>query len=665
MTYRGPGRSGEAAARAATRWHSSAPASPRPDCWRQHSSMRSIRRWPPRSTAAVVEGEGGNDAGGRRSADRRLRRLLSRWGKRKCPRNAFGRRSTRRLRRRCGAIHRVVLMGEDVAGGQGAPGEDDAWGGPLGVTKGLMPEFGRDRVLDTPITESGFIGAAIGAAATGLRPVADLMFVDFMGVCFDQIFNQAAKFRYMFGGKAVTPVVIRTMYGAGFRAASQHSQCLYPLFTHIPGLKVVIPSNAYDAKGLLIQAIRDDDPVIFFEHKMLYDDIDEVPDEPYTIPFGEANLTREGRRRDHRGARPHGEDRQRGGGRAGQAGRLLHGDRPAHDLADGHGHDPRIAWRKPGGWWSWTRRIRAATWPPTFPRWWRRRRSSALKGADPHGDAAAHAGAVRAGAGGHLHPARHRARSMRGPRGGRGDRAVGDAYDAEPTQMSDAIKPIGMPKWGLAMTEGKVNAWLVGRGRRTSAPGDEILEIETSKITNVFESPVAGLLRRQRRGRRARRCRSARCSAWSPTPTWRDAEIDAFVDQSQAGPGRSRREAPPPEPMLVPAEGWTVRVLTHGAGGDRRGAAVAADPRLRRRPAELAVQPAGSRGRSRGVRDRPAGPWRFDEIAGGAAMSWRLPTRCAARWRRWRFPGSIWSGTRWAARSRCNWRSMSRCASRR
>ena len=189
---------------------------------------------------------------------------------------------------------RVVVMGEDVAGGLGAPGEDDAWGGPMGVTKGLLAEFGRGRVLDTPITESGFIGAAIGAAATGLRPVADLMFVDFMGVCFDQIFNQAAKFRYMFGGKATTPVVIRTMYGAGFRAASQHSQCLYPLFTHIPGLKVVIPSSAYDAKGLLIQAIRDNDPVIFFEHKMLYDDMDDVPDEPYTIPFGEANLTREG-----------------------------------------------------------------------------------------------------------------------------------------------------------------------------------------------------------------------------------------------------------------------------------------------------------------------------------------------------------------------------------
>jgi pyruvate/2-oxoglutarate/acetoin dehydrogenase E1 component len=120
------------------------------------------------------------------------------------------------------------------------------------------------------------------------------MFVDFMGVCFDQIFNQAAKFRYMFGGKAVTPLVVRTMYGAGFRAASQHSQCLYPMFTHIPGLKVVLPSNPYEAKGLLIQAIRDDDPVMFFEHKAMYDMEGEVPDEPYAIPFGEANVTREG-----------------------------------------------------------------------------------------------------------------------------------------------------------------------------------------------------------------------------------------------------------------------------------------------------------------------------------------------------------------------------------
>ena len=188
----------------------------------------------------------------------------------------------------------VLVWGEDNAGGAGADGEDDAWGGVFGVTKGLYPEFGPERVLDTPISESAFIGAAAGAAATGLRPVAELMFVDFMGVCFDQIFNQAAKFRYMFGGKAVTPMVIRTMYGGGFRAASQHSQCLYPVFTHIPGLKVVVPSSPYEAKGLMIQSIRDDDPVVFFEHKVMYDEEEEVPDDAYTIPFGEANLTREG-----------------------------------------------------------------------------------------------------------------------------------------------------------------------------------------------------------------------------------------------------------------------------------------------------------------------------------------------------------------------------------
>ena len=187
----------------------------------------------------------------------------------------------------------VVLMGEDVAGGAGAPGEDDAWGGVLGVTKGLHGKFG-DRVMDTPITESAFVGAAVGAATSGLRPVVELMFIDFMGVCFDQIFNQAAKFRYMFGGNAETPVVIRTMYGAGFRAAAQHSQCLYPVFTHIPGLKVVTPSTPYDAKGLLIQSIRDNDPVVFCEHKALYTLEGDVPEEAYTIPFGEANVTREG-----------------------------------------------------------------------------------------------------------------------------------------------------------------------------------------------------------------------------------------------------------------------------------------------------------------------------------------------------------------------------------
>jgi pyruvate/2-oxoglutarate/acetoin dehydrogenase E1 component len=189
---------------------------------------------------------------------------------------------------------RVIIMGEDVSGGTGSPGETDAWGGPLGVTKGLSKRFPK-QVLDTPISESGFIGAAIGAAASGLRPVAELMFVDFMGVCFDQIFNQAAKFRYMFGGKATTPVVVRCMIGGGFRAAAQHSQILYNVFTHIPGLKCVVPSSPYEAKGLLIQSIRDDDPVMFFEHKMLYDVEEDVPEGAYTIPFGEANILREGK----------------------------------------------------------------------------------------------------------------------------------------------------------------------------------------------------------------------------------------------------------------------------------------------------------------------------------------------------------------------------------
>ncbi|MCG8360555.1 MAG: alpha-ketoacid dehydrogenase subunit beta [Kiloniellales bacterium] len=188
----------------------------------------------------------------------------------------------------------VIVIGEDVAGGAGGEGEADAFGGVLGVTKGLYGEFGPLRVIDTPITESAIMGAAAGAAVTGLRPIAELMFVDFIGVCFDQIFNQAAKFRYMFGGKAAAPLVIRAMMGAGKRAGAQHSQCLHALFTHIPGLKVVMPSNAYDAKGLLIQAIRDDDPVIFLEHKLLYDTKDEVPEQPYAIPFGEANFTREG-----------------------------------------------------------------------------------------------------------------------------------------------------------------------------------------------------------------------------------------------------------------------------------------------------------------------------------------------------------------------------------
>ena len=191
---------------------------------------------------------------------------------------------------------RVILMGEDVAGGANVEHlqGDDAWGGVLGVTKGLVKEFGRERVLDTPISESGFIGAAVGAAVTGLRPIVEMMFVGFMGVCFDQILNQGAKLRYMFGGKAKVPLVIRTIYGGGYRAAAQHSQVLYSLFTHIPGLKTVVPATPYDAKGLLISAIRDDDLVIFFEDITLGGMKGPVPEEPYTIPLGKADLKRPG-----------------------------------------------------------------------------------------------------------------------------------------------------------------------------------------------------------------------------------------------------------------------------------------------------------------------------------------------------------------------------------
>ena len=191
----------------------------------------------------------------------------------------------------------VIVMGEDQRGGLGGSNPDksvEGFGGVFGVTKGLWTEFGGERVIDTPISESSIIGAAAGAAVTGLRPVAELMFMDFFGVCYDDIYNQAAKFRYMFGGKTTTPVTIRGVIGAGVGAAAQHSQSPYHVFTSAPGLKVAVPSNAHDAKGLLLAAIQDDDPVIFCEHKTLYDTQADVPDEPYTIPLGSAAFARQG-----------------------------------------------------------------------------------------------------------------------------------------------------------------------------------------------------------------------------------------------------------------------------------------------------------------------------------------------------------------------------------
>ena len=190
----------------------------------------------------------------------------------------------------------VIVLGEDVAGGGGRKdqGIEEAWGGIMGATRGLLKRFGPERVRDTPISEMGFMGAAVGAALTGLRPVAELMFIDFIGVCLDPLLNQAAKLRYMFGGKARVPLTVRTSTGAGLRSAAQHSQSLYWMTAGIPGLKTVIPSNPADAKGLLLAAIRDDDPVVFCEPKALMFVSGPVAEGDYTVPLGKAALVREG-----------------------------------------------------------------------------------------------------------------------------------------------------------------------------------------------------------------------------------------------------------------------------------------------------------------------------------------------------------------------------------
>jgi pyruvate dehydrogenase E1 component beta subunit len=187
----------------------------------------------------------------------------------------------------------VFVMGEDVG----------SYGGIFGATGGLLDKFGKHRIMDTPISETAFIGAATGAAAAGLRPIVELMFVDFFGVCMDQIYNHLAKNTYMSGAHVSLPVVITTAIGGGYGDAAQHSQCLYSIFAHIPGIKVVVPSNAYDAKGLMIQAIRDNNPVIFMYHKGIMGlpwmaffegSSTTVPQDLYVVPFGKANIVKEG-----------------------------------------------------------------------------------------------------------------------------------------------------------------------------------------------------------------------------------------------------------------------------------------------------------------------------------------------------------------------------------
>ncbi|NHM31463.1 alpha-ketoacid dehydrogenase subunit beta [Neobacillus terrae] len=187
----------------------------------------------------------------------------------------------------------VFVLGEDVG----------KYGGIFGATQGLLEKFGDKRVLDTPISETAFIGAAIGAAAEGMRPIVELMFVDFFGVCMDQIYNHMAKIPYMSGGNVKLPMVLMTGVGGGYSDAAQHSQTLYATFAHLPGMKVVAPSTPYDLKGMMASAIRDDNPVVFMFHKTLQglgwmDQVDEsvgeVPEEAYTVPLGKANVVREG-----------------------------------------------------------------------------------------------------------------------------------------------------------------------------------------------------------------------------------------------------------------------------------------------------------------------------------------------------------------------------------
>jgi len=191
---------------------------------------------------------------------------------------------TEALREEMARDENTFIIGEDVGAGDGA----------FSATRGLLQEFGERRIKDAPISESAFVGLAFGAAMTGLRPIVEIMFLDFLTVCMDQIVNEIAKARYMFGGQFKVPLTIRTPAGAARSAGPQHSQCLEAWFAHVPGLKVVMPSTVYDVKGLLKSSIRDDNPVLFIEHKSLYALKGEIPEEEYTVPLGQADIKREG-----------------------------------------------------------------------------------------------------------------------------------------------------------------------------------------------------------------------------------------------------------------------------------------------------------------------------------------------------------------------------------
>ena len=502
----------------------------------------------------------------------------------------------------------VIVMGEDNAGGAGAPGEDDAWGGVLGVTKGLYDKF-PGRVLDTPdhrIRRSSAPRSAPPPA--GMRPVAELMFIDFAGVCLDQIMNQAAKFRYMFGGKAVTPVVIRTMYGAGLRAAAQHSQGLYPVFTHLPGLKVVLPSSPYEAKGLLIQSIRDDDPVIFCEHKAMYDVTGDVPEESYTIPFGEANVVREGDDVTIVAIGPHGDVRRAGRRRTRILRCLSRSHRSTHRQPARPGHHPGIGGEdRPA-------RRRGRGQPAVQPghRYLRAggvRGVRRPEGADQDGQPAARAGAVRPAAGGFVHPV------------GAGHRQRGQDRDRmEPVNVvaDERIQRITMPKWGLSMERARSPTGS-SRSVTRSTEGTEICEIDTDKIAGELESTWTGVVRALVVDVNESVPVGGTIAVVAPAEVPQE-EIDAVVAEAReqlesgvieddSGPkvlhGRRRRAA-----ARLRRAGRTGGndpvVFVHGYGGDKNSWLFVQEPIAADR-ATYARRPAGARGVVEGCRrrDRP------------------------------------------------------------
>ena len=366
---------------------------------------------------------------------------------------------------------RVFLMGEDIG----------VFGGAFKVTAGLLERFGEQRVRDTPISENTIVGVGIGAAMTGLRPVVELMTINFSLLAFDQIVNHAAAIHYMFGGQVTVPLVVRMPQGAGHQLGPTHSHCLEALYLHVPGLLVAAPSTAADAKGLLKAAIRDENPVIFIEHESLYGVRGEVPDDPdHLVTFGQARVAREGDdvtivgiSRMALTARARGAD---AGRRARRGGR---GDRPAHAAPARPRHDHRVgAQDKPLR----DRRGGLAA---------RRRRRE-------HRGARRRAGLRRPRRAGRARERSRRADALlqaaRGPR--LSARAAGRARGAADDRDHDRralMAEIVMPRLSDTMEEGTILRWLKRDGERVER-GEELVEIETDKATMSYESDQSGVL---------------------------------------------------------------------------------------------------------------------------------------------------------------------------